>query len=226
MSHFVDAWNASYARLENTLFYPSEGVVAFVNRNIRRRIGFDRFDREFASPPVVLDLGSGAGRHLRFLCENGYHPVGVELSSEACKQARSLMSRSGLSDFEIHESDGGRVPLADASVDYAISAATFDSMTRLDAASSAAEVYRALKPGGLFYVDLISDTSARSGQELAKGEFLIDEAHENGTVQLFYSKDDIDSVFAAFKLRSRRLHQVIDDRDKVISARWECVFEK
>ncbi|MCK1733491.1 class I SAM-dependent methyltransferase [Bradyrhizobium sp. 138] len=226
MSHFVDAWNASYVRLENTLFYPSEGVVAFVNRNIRRRIGFDRFDREFASPPVVLDLGSGAGRHLRFLCENGYHPIGVELSSEACKQARALMSRSGLSDFEIHESDGGRVPLADASVDYAISAATFDSMTRLDAASSAAEVYRTLKPGGLFYVDLISDTSARSGQELAKGEFLIDEVHENGTVQLFYNKDNIDSVFAAFKLRSRRLHQVIDDRGNVISARWECVFEK
>jgi SAM-dependent methyltransferase len=226
MSHFVDAWNASYVRLENTLFYPSEGVVAFVNKNIRRRIGHDRFDREFASPPVVLDLGSGAGRHLRFLCENGYHPIGIEISSEACKQARALLSHSGLSDFEIYESDGGRLPIADASVDYAISAATFDSMTRLDAASSAAEVYRTLRDGGLFYVDLISDTSVRSGRELAKGEFLIDEAHENGTVQLFYSKDDIDSVFAAFKLRSRRLHQVIDDHGGVISARWECVFGK
>lgn len=226
MSHFVDAWNASYVRRENTLFYPSEAVVAFVNKNIRRRIGHDRFDREFASPPVVLDLGSGAGRHLRFLCENGYRPIGIELSSEACKQARALLSHSGLSDFEIHESDGGRIPIADASVDYAISVATFDSMTRLDAASSAAEVYRTLKDGGLFYVDLISDTSARSGQELAKGEFLIDESHEHGTVQLFYNKDDIDSVFAAFKLRSRRLHQVLDDHGSVISARWECVFAK
>ncbi len=226
MGHFVDAWNASYLRLENTLFYPSEGVVAFVNKNIRRRIGHDRFDREFASPPVVLDLGSGAGRHLRFLCENGYHPIGIEISSEACKQARALLNHSGLSDFEIHQSDGGRVPVADASVDYAISVATFDSMTRLDATSSAAEVHRTLKAGGLFYVDLISDTSARSGRKLAKGEFLIDEAHENGTVQLFYDKDDIDSVFAAFKLRSRRLRQVIDDDGRVIAARWECVFEK
>lgn len=226
MNQFIDAWDASYRRFENTLFYPSEGVVAFVNKNIRRRIGHNAFDKAFPVPPVVLDFGSGAGRHIRFLCDNGFFPIGVELSQEACSQARAMLEAAGVSGFEIHNGDGLHLPLGDDFVDYAISVATFDSMPRSEAAVNAAEVYRTLKPGGLFYVDLISDTSARSGTLLGKGEFLVDEPHENGTVQLFYGKQDIDDVFSAFTPRSRRLHQVLDDCGKVISARWMCVFQK
>lgn len=224
-AQLVDAWDASYKRHENTLFYPSEGVVAFVNKNIRRRIGAAKFSREFESPPYVLDLGSGAGRHLRFLCENGLYPIGVELSSEACLQARAVLDDAGFSGYEIHNCDGGQIPIGDSSVEYAISVATFDSMRRVDAERCASEVRRVLKKGGLFYADLISDTCRRSGMELSDGEYLIDEAHEQGTVQLFFNPTSIREIFGAFKLNSLRLTQVLDESGQTLSARWACVFE-
>lgn len=223
-----NAWNVSYNKLQNTLFYPSEGVVAFVNKNIRRRTGPNEFDRPFAKKPVVVDLGSGAGRHLKFLWENGYYPIGIELSDVACRQAIELMRTSGAdeNDYSIHCCDSSASPVLDSSADYVISTATFDSMTLDQAKGSVAEVARILKSGGLFYVDLISDQSSRFGKRLSEHEFLVDEDHERGTVQLFYTANLIDSVFSAFTVNSMRLAQILDREGKVLSARWSCVMQK
>jgi SAM-dependent methyltransferase len=222
------AWDASYRKFQNTLFYPSEGVVAFVNRNIRRRIGPSEYTKRFDTKPRVLDIGSGAGRHLKYLWENGFYPIGVELSEVACAQAESFMRYAGASadDFEVHCCDSASLPIPVGTLDYAVSTAVFDSMTIDQARATADAVWQRLKPGALLYVDLISDVTQRTGAMLSSREFVIDEEHERGTVQTFFNAELAGSVFRKFTPVSLQLSQVLSEDGHVISGRWMTTWRK
>lgn len=221
-------WDQSYARRENTLFYPSEPVIRFVNKFIRRRVGPDEYTRSFDGPPRVLDIGSGAGRHLLFLAENGFHPIGVEFSGVACEQARTLLSANDVpaDRFEILQTSSERVAVPDGTVDYAISTGTFDSMPTATAERSAAEVHRALKGGALFYVDVISTDSVRHGDDLGDDEYVVSEQHEQLTVQSHYDDDKIDRVFAAFETLEQIKIVSSHPDGTIIHARWHLVLRK
>lgn len=225
---YESEWNASYVRKENTLFYPGEPVVRFVNKFIRRRIGPDEFDRAFDTAPRFLDIGSGAGRHLLFLVENGYYPIGVELSEVACAQARDLMTAAGIDSrrYEIIHTTSGKISLPATSIDFAMSAATFDSMPTAVAIETAAQVFRVLKPGGLFYVDAISMDTIRDGNLVSSSDVVVSEAHEYGTVQSHYDPSKLVEVFGDFDVveQYKTVSTLIDGN--AISARWHLVLRK
>lgn len=225
---FETAWDESYARKENTLFYPSEPVVRFVNKFIRRRVGPSTFSKEFEQPPVVVDIGSGAGRHMLFLIENGFFPIGVELSGVACQQAVALLTSKniGPSSYEIVQSGADNLDLATDSIDFAVSAATFDSMPTATAIAAASEVLRILKPGGLFCVDVIGDEVERDGETVEPQELLVSEVHEFGTIQSHFSATKIDGVFGGFELLESLKIVTSDGAGTVLNARWHLVIRK
>ena len=221
-------WDESYRRHENALFYPSEEIVRFVNRHIRRRIGPNDYSRPFNARPRFLDVGSGAGRHVFFLWENGFFPIGVELSSAACEQAKEFLSFKGVdvSEYEVINASATSLPIEDESIDYAISAATLDSMSTSDAFETVSEVFRVLKYSALFYVDLISNEFLRNGTFLNSSDQVVDEPHERGTIQSYYNAAKIEELFSAFNIRSimKVVHQESDGTPQ--SARWHVVVEK
>ena len=107
-------------------------MVRFVNRYIRRRTGVDCWSQDFEGRPNFLDLGSGAGRHLAFLWENGFFPVGIELSEKACDQAMDLMMSKGAeaSEFVIHAISSTELSLEDSSISYGIGIGQHDHTRR------------------------------------------------------------------------------------------------
>ncbi len=44
-----------------------------------------------ATPPLVLDIGCGTGRHLRWLSSHGYDAVGIDISEGAILRAREFV---------------------------------------------------------------------------------------------------------------------------------------
>ena len=40
---------------------------------------------------MVLDLGCGSGRHILYCIENGYYPIGLDLSKVALNQAKTYL---------------------------------------------------------------------------------------------------------------------------------------
>ncbi|NND91443.1 MAG: class I SAM-dependent methyltransferase [Granulosicoccus sp.] len=222
---FRQEWEDSYERLENTLFYPGEEVVRFVNRYIRRRTGPTSYSKEFDSKPVFLDLGSGAGRHLVFLQENGFFPIGLELSAEACRQAQALMSSRGIGedDYRIINASSVNLDLPVESVDYAMSVSVLDSMPTATAVRTLQLLHACLKPGALLYADLISQHSCREGVIDDSMDQIVSEHHEAGTVQSYYDQEKIDRVFTGFDLIRQELHTRVNANGELLEARWHLV---
>lgn len=98
---------------------------------------------------VVLDLGSGAG----FDCfiaagkvgETG-RVIGVDMTSEMLIRARSNAERLGVRNVEFRLGEIENLPVADASVDVAISNCVINLSPEKERVFR--EIYRVLKPGG------------------------------------------------------------------------------
>ena len=61
-------WDSSYGRRENFVFSPSDEVVRFFSRSLRRRVGLDEIVDVYsgANGTRVIDIGCGLGRNVVF----------------------------------------------------------------------------------------------------------------------------------------------------------------
>ena len=71
-------WLNLHANIKHQPKYPSSDVVSFVFKN-------------FKKGSTILDLGCGAGRHLKFLAENGFECYGVDYSENGVKASELLL---------------------------------------------------------------------------------------------------------------------------------------
>jgi ubiquinone/menaquinone biosynthesis C-methylase UbiE len=98
----------------------------------------------------MLEIGCGVGRMTRMLARIFGHVTGVDISEEMLKQARA--NTDDLKNVELVLGDGCTLKgLPDVSVDFAFSFIVFQHVPAYDViASYCREVFRILKPGGLF----------------------------------------------------------------------------
>ncbi len=136
----------------------------------------------------VLDAGCGGGRNLIYFLRSGYAVFGVDQSSEAIAQVRALASTLAplvpADNFRMEPVE--RMSFADKSFDVVISSAVlhfardeehWQSMVR--------EMWRVLKPGGIFFARLASSIGIEEKVEQIEGRhyhlpdgsdrFLVDE---------------------------------------------------
>ncbi|MCO4770049.1 MAG: class I SAM-dependent methyltransferase [Deltaproteobacteria bacterium] len=115
----------------------------------------------------VLDFGSGSGFHSLLMAEKlpEGQVVAVDISPEMLDQLRTNAQRRGLADrIEVLQADGLDLPLEDASVDRALSAAVWRHHDDPDQACR--ELVRALKPGGRA---VVSDLAIEANTKAVKG---------------------------------------------------------
>ncbi|HEX7307638.1 methyltransferase domain-containing protein [Lentzea sp.] len=97
---------------------------------------------------VLVDLGCGAGLlapHVR-----GYHHVGVDLSHEALRQARTHGAQAIRADVTA-------VPLPDGCADVVVAGEILEHVP--DPHAVVAEACRVLRPGGLLVLDTLANTA-------------------------------------------------------------------
>jgi tellurite methyltransferase len=136
----------------------------------------------------VLDAGCGAGRNLVYLLQSGFEVFGVDESSEVLAQTRRLVTELAphlpLDNFRVEPVEEMSYP--DAAFDAVISSAVlhfardegqWQSMVR--------EMWRVLKPGGIFFARLASSIGIEDKITMIDGRyhlpdgserFLVDEA--------------------------------------------------
>ena len=95
----------------------------------------------------ILELGCGAAQWSIALAHAGARPVALDLSERQLEHAARLMAEAGV-DFPVVHASAEAVPLADASFDIVF--CDHGAMTFADPYLTVPEVYRLLRPGGLF----------------------------------------------------------------------------
>jgi SAM-dependent methyltransferase len=88
---------------------------------------------------LCLDVGCGTGRYAALLAELGYRPLGVDISADQLRIARSRVHR-------LARTDAGALPVRSASVDAAVALYVHTDVE--DFGAVVAEVARTLRPGG------------------------------------------------------------------------------
>jgi SAM-dependent methyltransferase len=114
------------------------------------------FARRVGGQRLVLDLGCGPGRDIRFLTELGCQVVGLDLSTGMLSQARQRLFGAPLIQADLRY-----VPLAPDSLDGVWSCASLLHLPRAQLAVALAEVARLLRPGGVFYLAVKGGTGQR-----------------------------------------------------------------
>ena len=98
---------------------------------------------------TALEIGYGSGRLLHAACRYFQQAIGVDIHGNQAL-VRSLLREQGVSNFELHQTDGLSFPLAAESIDFVYSFIVLQHLATLEAlAQNLAEVRRVLKPGGV-----------------------------------------------------------------------------
>jgi SAM-dependent methyltransferase len=104
------------------------------------------------SGAFVLDLGCGVGRHVTYLGGHGFRMAGADISPTGVQRTAAVCAERGLA-FDGRVCDMTVLPWLDATFDAALCTSTIHHALRADVQQAIDEVWRLLKPGGLFLVD-------------------------------------------------------------------------
>lgn len=173
--------------------YPNENVVRFLISNGR--------PPEEKVRPRFLDIGAGAGRHLKLAAELGFEVYGIDLSLVGLCCAGQRLANLNVS-HSLAQASIGALPFANASFDVALSYGVFYYGTIADMKQSIAETHRVLAAKCRLFVVLRTTQDYRfgKGEQLERNTFKlkITETNEYDTVQHFLTEEDIPRYFAAF----------------------------
>ncbi len=100
----------------------------------------------------VFDLGCGVGRHVTYLGGRGFRMMGADISPTGVQRTFAACAERGIA-FDGRVCDMKVLPWPDATFDAALCTSTIHHALRANIQNAINEVWRLLKPGGLFLVD-------------------------------------------------------------------------
>lgn len=130
-------WNDCYSGGMGDLRYPDEVIVQAIHH-----LGLGTFLARKA-----LDLGCGSGRHLEVLHKRGYEVWAVDGSDQALKMVQSQCDFPGVHAVNMKFPP---VKFPDGFMDLVLMVNVLEHNTGADRLATVDEVYRILKPGGMY----------------------------------------------------------------------------
>lgn len=139
----LTAWDQQYAAGKGVRRWPSELLLDFLARRLGRA----------ALPAVVLDVGCGAGGNLCGIVGERCIAVGMDLSSEALRVARSNLSglRPRVPCPPLVQADACALPFWPASFDAVVDVTMLQHLDFPNKLTALREAHRVLKPGGWLF---------------------------------------------------------------------------
>lgn len=188
-------WLNLHANIKHQPKYPSSDVVSFVFKN-------------FKKGSTILDLGCGAGRHLKFLAENGFECYGVDYSENGVKASELLLLEHKLK-ANLQVASAHKLPFESEFFDGILCYGILLYNPKELIEEAIKEMYRVLKKGSKVYLHLRGTEDYRfvNGEKLNEYEAIVKETNpnrpaygENGMKMYFVDEKEIKRMFADFKI--------------------------
>jgi len=226
----TSAWDSSYLRRENHVFYPCEEMVRFVSRYLRRRVGLNEVVDVLpgAGGSRMVDVGCGIGRNLMFGTEMGLTMYGNDHSAQAVGIARRWLSQKlgPVAAERVVASDVRRLPWESGFFAHAVSDSALDSMPFEVAQAGVSEIGRVVQAGGYFYCNLISGDEAGRDAEFC-GEVMVETEFERNTIQSYFNQAQLQRLLTPlFELLSCELHQITNPLTGKRQGRWHVISRR
>lgn len=210
----MPVWNELFTQEEFRWKEPHEQVVALAAllkaRGARR----------------VLDLGCGAGRHLVFLARAGFEMYGMDIAENGLAHAREWLTREKLT-AELAKSDMSEIPYPDEFFDAVVCLYVIYHQKLEGIQRSITEIHRALKPGGLALVSLLSTRGYRhrQGEEIGPNTFITNVGPDQGIPHHFSDLCEIEILFDQFAVRKIDMEETVME-GKGKHTHWHVLAEK
>lgn len=206
--------------------YPPEDLVRFFGRSFG-----SINDRNVIK---VLEAGCGPGANLWFLHREGYDVSGIDGSPAAIEiaQERLACENAGLNTIspDLRAGDFRELPWNDDWFDCVIDIFAIYANTLPVIRQSVSEIYRVLKPGGLFYTKLWGRecTGFGAGQELEPGTY--DDIPSGPCADMgvshFFDRNEIEDIFSMFETKAIDVIARTDVLRNYTAEEYHCQFTK
>lgn len=166
---------------------------------------------------IVLDCGAGGSNPpLSLFHEFNYKTYGIELSHSQLKKAENFCKTNKM-DLNIIKGDMTKIPFDDEFFSFLFSYNTSVHMSKEQFNSALDEFLRVLKPGGLCYVNFLSEEcdSFGKGVEIRQGEFMQNEEEEE-VLYSHYKEAEVEQYLKGFNIiykEKRLVKRTIDDME-------------
>lgn len=172
---------------------------------------------------TALDLGCGVGRHALYLAEQGFAVEAVDGSPVGIAEAAKSAAARGLA-LGLREAAADALPFADGSFDFVLSWNVIYHGNQGDTARRLAEVWRVLKPGGIYQGTMLPTRNSNYGigRRIAPDTFVNDAIEERAHPHFYCDAAVLVSLFSGFEL----LSLIQREHKKPGSWHWHVVAER
>ena len=200
-------WDDVYENNFNGMWYPSEGIIKFSARYLKRRIGVDSW-QEKKHVERILDAGCGIGRNVLFFQEQGYDTYGIDISEQAVTNGNEWLCKRKLKP-SLMVGSVTEIPFAEQFFDVVISDGVLDHVPFSDAKIAMNQIKRVLAKQGYLYLTLRSseDCEFDRGQKIDHNSFLLENGYEKGLIQHFFDLKEINELLQDFKIIDFELYE-------------------
>ena len=147
---------------ENAKYYINSDFGRKISEEQFQRSGQEAYEKYLANDSLIwnrdniLDFGCGTGRLTEFMAQDFNKVIVFDISPTMIAQGKERLK--DLKNVELIEIDGQSIPLPEGSIDFVFSYLVFQHIKDREMVEEAfREIYRVLKPGGVFKVLLRSD---------------------------------------------------------------------
>lgn len=176
-NYLIPDW---WKRIFNSMYLKTDGDVVEDENITKEEVSIFTQILKFDKNAIILDLACGQGRHTLELAKRGYTNLyGLDRSRYLIKRAKRIADRERLS-VNFKEGDARKLPYPTDTFDFVLilgnSFGYFENLE--DDTKILKEVFRVLKPNGLFFIDvadgvyLKDNYSPRSWEWIDKKHFV------------------------------------------------------
>jgi len=198
-------WEHFYSQGRRLTRYPYDTVVGFTLR---------RFGAGLREGVRILDYGCGGGNNARFLAAEGFDLYAVDSAPTAIELTRACVAEilGEANPDKIRVGDFGNLPFPDMHFDAVIDRQSLDQNAAVDLPGLVNEIFRVLKPGGLYFGINFSDghPQIEHGRHLGGGDY----AEFTGGMfkglgqKHFFSVSEAQTLFANFEIEAMDITRI------------------